>query len=166
MYAATLLLLSTLLLLATLPSALPAATSPPFQITHLQLHEVQNGNTTFAFTVHDPDPLTNATQRCTGKWTTGTSGYPQGSYETCGNSSFGWNMYAYTNCQNFVLGIEHSFTDPSVGEPPYDQILEFGKGKVTMLDLACTAQIGRVKCEQVWGGRIEAPIYAVVAKRR
>jgi len=80
MYSVTFVFLSVLLLLATFPSALPAATSPPFQITRLQLQEVQNGNTTFSFTVHDPDPLTNATQRCTGKWTTGTSGYPQGSY--------------------------------------------------------------------------------------
>ncbi|KAK0931069.1 hypothetical protein LTR29_016445 [Friedmanniomyces endolithicus] len=86
--------------------------------------------------------------------------------ESCGSSSFGWNMYAYTNCQNFVVGIEHAFIDPAVGEPPYDQILEFGKGNVTMLDLACTARTGRVKCEQALEGTIVAPIYAVVAKRR
>jgi len=33
--------------------------------------------------------------------------------ESCGNSSFGWNMYTYTNCQNFILGLEHAFTDPA-----------------------------------------------------
>ncbi|KAK0306401.1 hypothetical protein LTR91_005494 [Friedmanniomyces endolithicus] len=73
-------------------------------------------------------------------------------------------MYAYTNCQNFVP--EGQADGYSVGEPPYDQILEFGKGNVTMLDLACTARTGRVKCEQALEGTIVAPIYAVVAKRR
>ncbi|TKA59678.1 hypothetical protein B0A55_13023 [Friedmanniomyces simplex] len=166
MYGATSILLSSLSLLNTLTSALPAATTPPFEITNLQLHEIEGGNTTIGFTVYDPDPLTNAIQRCTGNWATGSSGYPQGSYETCGNSSFAWNMYSYTNCQNFVLGIEQAFTDPAVGDPPYDQIIEFGKGNVTMPDLACTARTGRVKCELYQGRTIKAPVYAVTAKRR
>jgi hypothetical protein len=60
--------------------AAPAATTRPFQITNLSIKEVEGGNTTFKFTVHDPDPLTNATQKCTGAWKTGSGGYPQGSY--------------------------------------------------------------------------------------
>jgi len=77
MYASTLLLFG---LLATCISARPAATSPPFEVTRLKTHIVEGGNTTIEFTVHDPDPLTNATQKCTGAWKTGSNGYPQGSY--------------------------------------------------------------------------------------
>ncbi|KAK0966652.1 Trehalose-6-P synthase/phosphatase complex subunit [Friedmanniomyces endolithicus] len=80
MYGPTLVLLCTLIVFSICTSARATATSPPFQITHLQLHEVQTGNTTFSFIVHDPDPLTNATQRCAGEWTTGSKGYSQGTY--------------------------------------------------------------------------------------
>lgn len=81
MYAVA--LLSAICFLATTVFTAPAkisATSPPFQITKLQLHEIQGHNTTISFTVHDPDPLTNATQECSARWKTGSGGYPQGSY--------------------------------------------------------------------------------------
>ncbi|KAK5684854.1 hypothetical protein LTS10_002929 [Elasticomyces elasticus] len=124
MYGAAL-LLSGLCILATFTSALPAAANKPLQVSKLSIQEIDGANTTIDFTVYDPDPLTNATAVCTGIWTTGSAGYPQSSYtlrsrtaadeqqKTCGNSTFGWNMFSYTNIQNFVLGMEHSFTDPS-----------------------------------------------------
>jgi hypothetical protein len=69
--------------------AVPAFTGKPFQITHLSIQEIEGANTTLKFTVHDPDPLTNATQKCTGAWKTGSDGYPQGSYKSCSaNSTF------------------------------------------------------------------------------
>ena len=72
-------------ILASLTAAAPAvlstaSTGNDFEITTLGIEEIANGVTRLNFTVHDPDPLTNATQRCTGIWTTGTTSYPQGSY--------------------------------------------------------------------------------------
>ncbi|KAK5725973.1 hypothetical protein LTR15_004163 [Elasticomyces elasticus] len=159
----TALLLFGLCILATFTSALPAAANKPFQVSKLAIQEIEGANTTIDFTVYDPDPLTNATAVCTGIWTTGTAGYPQSSYKTCGNSTFGWNMFSYTNIQNFVLGIEHSFTDPSVGKPPYDQLTIFGRGNVTHADFVCTARIGRARCDEQEGSTVRAPIYAVIA---
>ncbi|KAK3115403.1 hypothetical protein LTR53_005301 [Teratosphaeriaceae sp. CCFEE 6253] len=160
------LLLPVVAILASTISALPAASGVPFQVTHLSIQAVKSANTTIKFTVYDPDPLTNATQSCTAIWTTGSGGYPKGSYKTCGNSTFAWNMYAYTNMQHFVLGLEHKFKDPSIGNPPYDQIITFGKGNVTSADLVCTAVGGWAGCEQPRDQTIRAPIYAVTAKRR
>lgn len=120
--------------LAALGAAAPAATSQAFEITDLKTCEVDAGNTTIEFTVHDPDPLTDAYAKCTGVWKTGSGGYPSGSYvrshrwppaerrkqalislvqERCGNSTFAWNMAAHKSFFDFTLGIEHTFEDPA-----------------------------------------------------
>lgn len=52
----------------------------PLQITGLKVTDSSAGNSTLAFTVHDPDPLTNATTACSGAWAHGSNGYPQGGY--------------------------------------------------------------------------------------
>lgn len=51
-----------------------------FELSNIQVNRVFSGNFSISFTVYDPDPLTNATQECTGTWAYGTKGYPQGSY--------------------------------------------------------------------------------------
>ncbi|KXL45108.1 hypothetical protein M433DRAFT_160357 [Acidomyces richmondensis BFW] len=54
--------------------------APPFQITDLLILSTTRGNTTLSFTVHDPNPLTNATQSCSTSWRTRTADYPSGAY--------------------------------------------------------------------------------------
>lgn len=66
--------------LASTTSAAPAATGQAFEIQQLSIGKVMGGNVTFAFTVHDPDPLTNATDTCEGEWVTASKAFPKGSY--------------------------------------------------------------------------------------
>ncbi|KAK5128934.1 hypothetical protein LTR85_000267 [Meristemomyces frigidus] len=154
-------------LLATAVSARAATTTPPFEVTRAKIHAVKGCNTTFEFTVYDPDPLTKAMAMCSYTWETGSSAYPQNEYAPCGNTSFAWNMASYTDLDSFVLGIEHVFTDPAIGAYPYDQVTNFGKGNVSMPDsLWCTSMGAQASCEQHVNVTVKAPIYATIAKRR
>ncbi|KAK5110451.1 hypothetical protein LTR62_005802 [Meristemomyces frigidus] len=174
--------------LATTTLALPAATNPGFRLSALKIHEVEGGNTTIRFSIFDPDPLTNGTGICRGEWLTGSGGYPTGSYESCGNTTFAWNMNSYDNITSFVLGLEHLFTDPSyvtnllrsglalhsfnvltvsrVGDYPYDQVITFGNAVVNQPDIMCTAHGHAAECCQDTNSTIRAPIYATTSKRR
>ncbi len=69
-----------ILLFATFASAATQASDAAFIVTELQIRKVAMGNITLDFTVYDPDPLTNATDSCTGSWKAGTDDYPKGSY--------------------------------------------------------------------------------------
>lgn len=51
-----------------------------FEISNIEVDRVVGGNFSLSFTIYDPDPLTNATQDCTGSWAYGSKSYPQGSY--------------------------------------------------------------------------------------
>ncbi|KAK5134518.1 hypothetical protein LTR08_006435 [Meristemomyces frigidus] len=155
-------------LFAATAFARPAATTPPFEVSHIKVHEANglNFNTTIEFTIHDPDPLTNATSECSYLWATGSNDYPQAQYAPCGNSSFAWNMANYTNINSFVLGLEHVFIDPAVGDYPYNEVTNFGKAIVTAEAFSCNLYGGQADCKQFRNSTIKAPIYATVAKRR
>jgi hypothetical protein len=66
--------------LTTAIHAAPLASAPPFEITNLTIGKVIGGNVTFSFTVHDPDPLTDATETCAFEWVTASKAFPKGSY--------------------------------------------------------------------------------------
>lgn len=51
-----------------------------FELSQIKVDRSFSGNFSVSFTVHDPDPLTNATQECSGSWKYGSKGFPQGSY--------------------------------------------------------------------------------------
>ncbi|EMC92304.1 hypothetical protein BAUCODRAFT_78224 [Baudoinia panamericana UAMH 10762] len=139
---------------------------PAFGITQLRILQLHGGNTTISFTVHDPNPLANATQTCTGRWTTNISNYPQGTYQQCGNSTLAWNMQSFVDISDFQLGVEHLFRDPKVGVYPYDMIINFGKAVVNESSCACSALGGFASCQQRTGKILHAPVYASVAKRK
>ena len=106
-----------LLVVTTLIPAIQGASlasAPPFEITNLTIGKVMGGNVTFSFTVHDPDPLTNATSTCAFEWVTASKAFPKGSYAPCGsNTTFAWNMQSFKTIKSFVLGIEHTYEDPA-----------------------------------------------------
>lgn len=138
---------------------------PPFEITNTKYHQVEGGNTTIAFTVYDPNPLTNATTECTDSWETGSTDYPSGTYLSCANDTFAWNFDSIQGIGSFVLSIEHAYEDPSVGSPPYDEVITYGKANVTEPSVKCEAMGGQASCEQRPNTTIKAPIWAVTAKR-
>jgi hypothetical protein len=160
--------LTLLLSAAALTASTLAATNSdfePFEITNLSITKVQNANITLIFTVHDPDPLaaSQSTQACSGTWKINSHGYPVDSYQICGNTTFGWNMESYTTMEQFVLQLEHSYTDPSVGEPPYDQITNFAKTTMTPKNHPCKVKNGVKVCAQKAGTVIKAPIWGSIA---
>lgn len=69
-------------------------------------------------------------------------------------------MAEFKGYQRFTLGIQHKFSDPSIGEPPYDSVITYGKGVVNKKNLACQSIDDRVSCTQK-PAVIDAPIYAV-----
>lgn len=156
----------TFLLTAVLSTLTFAATNSdldPFQITNLEITKVQGANVTLHFTVHDPDPLGKATQSCAGSWAIGSGAYPTGGYKMCGNTTFGWHMESYKTMENFVLGLEHTYTDPSVGEPPYDQITNFAKTTLTPKNHPCKTKSGKKVCAQKANTVLSAPIWGTIA---
>ncbi|KAK4505797.1 hypothetical protein PRZ48_003762 [Zasmidium cellare] len=164
--------ISSLTLLAATVSTAPLvrsraaqASDPPFQVSKLVIDTVENGNTTIKFNVYDPDPLTNATATCSGSWKADTSGNPQTDYELCGNSTFAWNFDSFDSIEKFTLGLEHQFKDPSgsVGDPPYDSVINFANAVVNTTYIGCEG-VGNVSCKQKKA--ISAPIYATAAKKR
>jgi hypothetical protein len=77
--------LATLIFLTATASATPLKraalfTGKDYEITKLNLQDNSKGNVTIRFTVHDPDPLTNATALCKGSWPHGSDQYPQDTY--------------------------------------------------------------------------------------
>lgn len=71
-------------------------------------------------------------------------------------------MASFTGFQRFTIGIEHAFSDPSIGDPPYDSVITFGKAVINKKNLQCQAIDDRVDCAQK-PDIIKAPIYAVSA---
>ncbi|KAK3725343.1 hypothetical protein LTR37_000313 [Vermiconidia calcicola] len=158
--------------LTTLTSAAPVQTVQlnaglPFEVTNTTIDKVPGGNVTIAFTVYNPDPLAaNATEVCTGSWATGTRGFETERYTQCGgNGTFAWNMAQFDSIESFVLNIEHRFHDPSVGDPPYNYVTNFGRANLTTSTMNCTGK-RRKNCAQIVETVIKAPIYATIAKRR
>lgn len=145
--------------LAVFTSASTSALSEDLQITDLSITKVLGGNVTLHFTVHDPDPLTNATRSCGGTWTTGSKGYPTGAYAICGHSNFGWNMGAFTSIKNFRLELTHSYIDPAVGQAPYDVITTFSHANITEKNHPCRSKNGQTVCAQKAGTKILANIW-------
>ncbi len=103
-----------IILLTAMLAVFSSAASDDFQVTNLSITKVDGGNVTIKFTVHDPDPLGKETKSCGGTWKIASHGYPVDSYKVCGgNTTFGWHMESYRSMEVFVLGLEHSYTDPS-----------------------------------------------------
>jgi hypothetical protein len=152
-----------IIFLTTLFTALATAASNaailPFQITNLSITKVRAQNVTITFTVHDPDKQGLDTEICNATWPIGSRAYPQDSYIYCGDSTFGWNMETYKNIEEFTLGLTHTYTDPSVGDPPYDQITNFARANLTLANHPCTQTDRKKTCAQEPGKIIKAPIW-------
>lgn len=103
---------ATIGLVANIANAAPAFTADALEMTSLSLTRVEGGNATLTFTVHDPDPLSNATTTCSGSWAYGSAAWPTGSYDSCKDTSFAWNMASYTSWTDFTIGLEHNIKDP------------------------------------------------------
>lgn len=69
-------------------------------------------------------------------------------------------MDSFTGYNRFTLGLQHRFSDPAIGEPPYDRVTTFGRAVVNKKNLACENMDNHVSCTQI-PAVIEAPIYAV-----
>ncbi|RMY85127.1 hypothetical protein D0862_11250 [Hortaea werneckii] len=151
---------------AGLSAAAQLASASAFDITNLSTHQVTGGNTTIEFTIHDPDPLTNATTTCTGTWEEGSDNYLSPGYQTCTNTTFGWNMETYSSFTDFTLNVKHTFEDPAVGdEYPYNMVTTFGEANITETPLKCVAGTDEGsgwRCEQQ-AQTIKATIYATSA---
>lgn len=68
------------LFLATSTYAASNDSTPPFEITDLQIRKVASANVTIEFTIHDPSKLGKATATCSASWVPKSQGYPQGPY--------------------------------------------------------------------------------------
>nr|POE86494.1 hypothetical protein CFP56_46678 [Quercus suber] len=145
-----------------LPASVAAFSGQPYQITNMGVTVNAQGNTTIKFTVHDPDKLSNETAVCSDTWKTKDKSYPQGSYLSCPNSTFGWNIMSDKfQANTFILGLQHDIHDPSVGSPPYDQVTNFASANITKTSMRCTSTLSQ--CAQAKGNVIKAPLYASVA---
>ena len=69
-------------------------------------------------------------------------------------------MASFTGYQRFTLGLQHKFSDPAIGEPPYDSVITYGKAVVNKKNLSCQKDGEKVSCAQK-PEVIEAPIYAI-----
>ncbi|EME47916.1 hypothetical protein DOTSEDRAFT_69745 [Dothistroma septosporum NZE10] len=136
--------------------------NPDLEITKLIIDRVRNGNTTISFRLYNPDPLSGANATCTSTWVSTTKGNPQGDYELCGESKFAWAFDTYNDINNFTLNVEDRFTDPAVGDPPYDQVTVFGIAIFNKTNLVCEA-MGDASCGIPNDTIVEAPIYATTA---
>ncbi|GAB7351672.1 hypothetical protein MBLNU459_g2269t1 [Dothideomycetes sp. NU459] len=171
--------LSALAALAAVSYAAPtiraaASTGAPFEVTHIASHRPSShGNhsqdITYSFVVHDPDPLTNATTLCSYEWPLNGS-YPEGGYIACVDKTFSFNFAegSFKNIYTHTLQIEHTFTDPSVGEAPYDQVTNFGRANITRKSLTCNTvktgtHAGELDCVQAKKSVIKANIWATIA---
>nr|OQO22285.1 hypothetical protein B0A51_12434 [Rachicladosporium sp. CCFEE 5018] len=151
--------------------ALPASLSPTFsgeslKLTNLLLVRDPTFNATLSFSIHDPDPLANATALCSGAWRYGSKAWPSGSYWSCSDASIGWNMASWSNWGNFSIGLEHAFRDSSVGKPPYDHVVTFGTAVYDSEFVTCGPRgEGGEVCIQRGGSVVLAPITRVISKR-
>lgn len=82
-------LINTLFLLVVSATVTAAFTGEPFEVTNLKVDvdRTEGGDFSVSFTIHDPDPLTDATQTCSKSWEYGSKGYPSGSYVSSSPSS-------------------------------------------------------------------------------
>ncbi|OQN96219.1 hypothetical protein B0A48_17726 [Cryoendolithus antarcticus] len=158
-------------LLHALALALPSGLSThfsgdPLTLANLLLVREPTANATLSFSIHDPDPLTNATALCSGAWRYGSKAWPSGSYWSCSNASIGWNMASWTSWGNFSIGVEHAFQDSSVGKPPYDHVVTFGTAVYDGGLVTCGPRgEGGEVCIQRGGSVVLAPITRVISKR-
>lgn len=86
MFASPLYILTTAI--ATVAAAAANFEGLPYQVSDLSITRVAGANVTFNFTVHDPDPVGEATQVCTSTWVVGSRGFPTEGYEPCDGSPF------------------------------------------------------------------------------
>jgi hypothetical protein len=153
------------------PSALCAAQleADDFLVTALSSHYPSNTSTGasnstafLTFTIYDPDPVTNQTTTCGASWSVLNGSYPT-DWTTCRNTTFSWYLSSFTNISTFTLEAQHSFIDPSVGQPPFDGVTTFGRGQFGWMNVSCTTEgDGSVDCGLV-NGPAEVGIYAVAA---
>lgn len=90
-------------------------------------------------------------------------------------------MEDFDTIRSFTLGVEHAFSDPSyvirtstpsayltsysIGDPPYDQVINFGRVILNSDNFPCTEDGDSTTCKQNVD-MIKAPIYATIAKKR
>lgn len=81
-FTAALLAISTIVAAAPAPIPAPAPATvdtSAFEVSNLSIQKVQ-GTITISFSVHDPNPLTNATEVCKGSWSAASNDYPKDTY--------------------------------------------------------------------------------------
>ncbi|KAI4724295.1 hypothetical protein E4T49_07976 [Aureobasidium sp. EXF-10728] len=136
------------------------ASSNGMDILNLQVHAAMSqqnlsDNTTMTFVV---DTHTSKIT-CNGSWAP-QGPFPESKYIRCGNSTLGWNFKqdTFKGLDDFVLQMEYTYTDDSVGAYPYNRVTEFSHANITSGSLDCAAQT----CKQ-GNHNITAIVYAAIA---
>ncbi|KAI4715637.1 hypothetical protein E4T48_08177 [Aureobasidium sp. EXF-10727] len=136
------------------------ASSNGMDILDLQVHaamSLQNlsDNTTMIFVV---DTHTSKIT-CSGSWAP-EGPFPEGEYIPCGNSTLGWNFKqdTFKGLDDFVLQMEYTYTDDSVGPYPYNRVTEFSHANITSDNLDCAVKTCK-QCDH----NITAIVYAEIA---
>ncbi|GAB7361915.1 hypothetical protein MBLNU230_g1953t1 [Neophaeotheca triangularis] len=143
----------------------------PFEVTQVRITTAMN-MTSFRFTVRDPEPLADESAVCVGTWEAGSTEWEVDGYAPClGNTTLAWQMESFNSIRDFTFGIQHSFSDPAIGRPPYDRVKNFARAEFnsTMEQALCTPTNdarGNPSCQQLADTIIDAPIHASIAKRR
>jgi hypothetical protein len=151
--------------LATFFSAAAAFTGDHHEILDLKVHKPKNtigskGKLQLSLRLYDPDPLTNSSTNCHASWTLGQK-VPT-SYFICKDQSFGFRLKDFKGPQKFTIETQHSFEDPSVGDPPQDVVTTFARGYVNSTNTACRSGRKAINCHET-NSPINLPIYAAIA---
>lgn len=57
-------------------------------------------------------------------------------------------MASFNGFQKFTLGIQHRFSDPAIGKPPYDSVTTYGDAVVNKQNFLCKKDGENVSCAQ------------------
>jgi len=117
---------------------------------------------TFRFTVADPSPKSNASTTCGASWR--ANGSHPTSWTRCADPSYSWYLSSFNNLSSFTIEAQHSFTDPSLGPPPFDGETQFAHATFGPANLTCWGHGRRGReCILKHGTEAQLRVYAVVA---
>ena len=109
----------------------------PLILNNITVVSTTNKTHTLSFGVADSN--TNTSTTCSSTWTESTDIFNScsSSYIKCAtsNTSFEhwqWCFKGYTNFYNFILNIDHTYTDNDVGKYPYNQLSTFSHASANL----------------------------------
>ncbi|EMF15646.1 uncharacterized protein SEPMUDRAFT_147471 [Sphaerulina musiva SO2202] len=169
--------ISSLALLVSTVAAYPLAQAeavvtenPNLEITSLVVNDTTTGNTLLTFNVTNPEPLANqAVANCTGSWSHEAKDWPSSAQSLrCDNSdTMTWYIDSWTSARDFVIAVQDRYTDPDIGEAPYDRVTVFTKATINATYVAYSSNdlaADPISGSQIANTTIYAPIYAIAAK--